>query len=78
MKNNSDFKIGKFYLVSDNTDEQYTKLDQVKLKQDTMQLKPKFGFENEDDDVSYDNSYEMSIEETYQEIIKEIRQHKKL
>lgn len=76
MKNNNDFKIGKLYLVSDSTDVQCTKLDQVKLNQDSLQLKPQFGYENENDDDSYDNSYEMSIEETYQEIIKEITYHK--
>jgi len=69
MKKNNDFKIGKFYLVSDNNEEQFSRLNQ-----DAMQLKPQFGFE--DDDESYDNSYEMSIEETYQEIIKEITYHK--
>lgn len=69
MKNNNDFKIGKLYLVSDNNNEQFTRLNQ-----DAKQLKPQFGFE--DDDESYDNSYEMSIEETYQEIIKEITYHK--
>jgi hypothetical protein len=61
-------------------------LEPVKFTKDSILLKPQFGFDNQlhsplselskestsEEEIGYDAGYEMSIEETYQQIIREL------
>jgi len=89
MRKNKNSNIGKFYLIMDNNKDQITPLEPVKYTTDGILLKPQFGFEvkndtdkpyldnksNNEEELMFDSS-DMSIEESYQEILRELSLHK--
>jgi len=89
MRKNKNSKTGKFYLIMDNNKNQITSLEPVKYTTDGILLKPQFGFEvkndadkpyldnksNNEEELMFDSS-DLSIEESYQEILKELSLHK--